>query len=182
MAWLVPAGSPALKVRPMTITNRFLITVCVLFSLNASVLAQTTVTEPRTARVDKMHERLLERHRQHLSMLKTKLNLQAGQDALWDAYVHSMKPPAKSMLQPDRATLDKLTTPERVDRMQAFMTERDALMRQHGEATKAFYASLTADQQKVFDTETTRFMNARMHQAQPLGMHPGMYPAHGWMH
>ena len=54
----------------------------------------------------------------------------------------------------------KLTTPERIDKMQAHKAERDADMSQRAEATKAFYAQLSAEQKKVFDTETARHMHA----------------------
>ena len=55
---------------------------------------------------------------------------------------------------PDMA---KLTTPERIDKMKELraqhLGEMTAAMDKRGEATKAFYAVLTPDQQKVFDTQ-----------------------------
>jgi hypothetical protein len=44
-----------------------------------------------------------------------------------------------------------MTTPERLDRMQAMKAQRDAHMQQRAEATKAFYATLNAEQKLVFD-------------------------------
>ena len=53
--------------------------------------------------------------------------------------------------------MDKLTTPQRIDKMRELrsqrMTAMTALMDKRGEATKAFYAALSPDQQKVFDAE-----------------------------
>jgi hypothetical protein len=50
-----------------------------------------------------------------------------------------------------------LTTPERIDRMIAMRAQRNAEMDKRFEATKTFYATLTADQKKVFDAESLRF-------------------------
>jgi hypothetical protein len=44
--------------------------------------------------------------------------------------------------------------------MQAMKAQRDAHMQQRAEATKAFYATLNADQKQVFDQETARMMKA----------------------
>ena len=56
-----------------------------------------------------------------------------------------------------RAEFDKLTTPERIDKMKAMRTERmaemNAQMDKRGDATKAFYAALSSEQQKTFDAE-----------------------------
>jgi hypothetical protein len=50
--------------------------------------------------------------------------------------------------------LPKLTSPQRVDlSIAAAQADLDTL-RAHGAALKAFYATLTPDQQKTFDRET----------------------------
>jgi protein CpxP len=74
-----------------------------------------------------------------------------------------MQPPAQmgQRLTPEqRAEMDKLTTPERIDKMQALHTERmnehAAMMKKHGDATKAFYAVLSPEQKKTFDAEHVR--------------------------
>src|SRR5450830_77980 len=76
-------------------------------------------------------------------------------------FTAAMKPPATMMAnRPDYAELIKLPTPERIDKMKALHTQRmadmTAAMEQRGEATKAFYAVLTPEQQKVFDASITR--------------------------
>mgnify|MGYP000387936472 CR=1 FL=1 len=58
----------------------------------------------------------------------------------------------------DRAAMAKLSTPERIDQMQALHAQRDAEMKKRGDATKTFYAGLNAEQKKTFDAETARFM------------------------
>ena len=60
----------------------------------------------------------------------------------------------------DRAEFAKLTTPERLERMQTRQAERSARFAKRAEATKTFYAALTPEQQKTFDAET---VHAGMH-------------------
>lgn len=157
----------------MKIVHRLLITAGLLSSLSGTVLAQAApmAEGQRPARMEKMHERMTERHNKHLNELKAKLQLQAGQDTAWAAFAQAMQPPAKPWPHPDHATLEKLTTPERIDQMQAFKAQRDERMQKRADATKAFYASLNADQKKTFDTETARFMHAHMAQGMKQG-HP----------
>ena len=94
---------------------------------------------------------------QRAEAFKRKLQLTPEQEPAWNSFLQSMKPDAdarKARL--DWQGMDQLTTPERIDRMQAMQTERQAAMRQRGDATKAFYAQLTPEQQKTFDTATLR--------------------------
>jgi len=55
---------------------------------------------------------------------------------------------------PDPAEMAKLSTPERIDKMKSLRAEHQAEADKRAEATKAFYAVLTADQKKVFDSFT----------------------------
>lgn len=94
--------------------------------------------------------------------LKTKLKITAEQEGAWTSFTTAMKPPARldHHKRPDRAEWDKLTTPERIDKMRVLRTqhmgERTAAMDQRADATKAFYAALNTDQKKVFDAEFAR--------------------------
>ena len=93
--------------------------------------------------------------------LKARLKLTAAQEGAWTTYTAAMKPPAELMAKrPDRAELDKLSTPERIDKMKALRTQHmndmSAAMDKRGDATKALYATLTPEQQKVFDTSAMR--------------------------
>ena len=89
-----------------------------------------------------------------LGALKQKLQLSGAQEASWNSYVEALKPTPRQ--RPDRAEFAKLSTPERIDRMRALRTARMAEMDKRGDATKTFYAALSADQKKVFDDETAR--------------------------
>ena len=94
--------------------------------------------------------------------LKAKLKITPAQEGAWTAFTASMQPPARMMggerpMTAQRAELDKLTTPERIDKMKALRTERmtemHAEMDKRGDAVKAFYAVLSLEQQKTFDAE-----------------------------
>lgn len=96
--------------------------------------------------------------------MKAKLKITPAQEGAWTAFTTAMQPPAGMMGQrpgaEQRAEMDKLTTPERIDKMRALrtqrMTEMNAEMDQRGAATKTFYAALSAEQQKTFDAEHKR--------------------------
>ncbi|MGB3071029.1 MAG: Spy/CpxP family protein refolding chaperone [Ottowia sp.] len=106
---------------------------------------------------EQFRQRMAEHHAKRMNELKAKLQLTPPQENAWNTYTAAMQPPARDGHQRmDREAFGKLTTPERIDRMQAMQAERQTAMRQRGEATKAFYAQLTPEQQKTFDSETLR--------------------------
>lgn len=154
-----------------------------LSGLSNVALAQTAPeaknNSPRAERMDKMHAQMGERHAKHLAELKGKLKLEAGQESAWNVFEQSMQPPAKPMAHPDRAAMEKMTTPERIDQMQAHKAQRDAQMQKHADATKTFYAALNATQKKVFDTETARVMRGGMGAGMGADMPGGMRRGEG---
>ena len=103
----------------------------------------------------KMQERMQQHMAQRQAQLKQKLQITPAQESAWTAYVAAMQPPA-NMQRIDRAEFARLTTPERIDRMRALRAGHHAEMDKRGEATKTFYAALTAEQKKVFDAENLR--------------------------
>ena len=88
--------------------------------------------------------------------LKAKLALTPAQESAWSSFTAASQPPARTANtpRPDRAELAKLTTPERLDRMQARHAERSAMLAKRADATRSFYAVLTPAQQKTFDAES----------------------------
>jgi len=108
----------------------------------------------------KHFERMQERRTKHLAELKTKLKLNASQEGAWTTFTAATQPPARPAQRADRAAaraeFEKLTTPQRLERMQARQAERSARFAQRAEATKTFYAVLTPEQQKTFDAESMR--------------------------
>jgi hypothetical protein len=151
-----------------------LIATAMMAGLTGLALAQNTSAPADNARVghmEKMREHKAERHTQHLAELKSKLNLQATQEPAWNSFTQSMQHPAQ-MVRPERASFEKMTTPERLDMMQAMKVQRDAHMQQRADATKAFYATLSADQKQVFDQETARMMKGSgLHATKHQGGH-----------
>jgi Spy/CpxP family protein refolding chaperone len=116
--------------------------------------------------------KMAQMHAKHLSELKAKLKITASQESAWNTFVESMKPPADMMGQrPDPTEMDKLSTPERIDKMRALHKERmaamEAAMDKRGDATKTFYATLSPEQKKLFDEEFAR-MGRRGEHAHPM--------------
>ncbi|MDO9467806.1 MAG: Spy/CpxP family protein refolding chaperone [Thiobacillus sp.] len=93
---------------------------------------------------------------ERMSALKDKLQLAPAQEAAWNAFVGAGQSGIKRAggdRKAMHAEFASLSTPERLDRMQAMSETRRALMAERAEAIKAFYTQLTPAQQKVFDAE-----------------------------
>lgn len=105
------------------------------------------------------HARQQERMKEHMAKraadLKAKLKLSAEQESNWNAFLAAMKPPARASM-PKREDLAKLSTPERLDKMNELRKQRDAAFEQRDAATRTFYSALNAEQKKVFDESTAR--------------------------
>lgn len=93
---------------------------------------------------------------QQLSQLHDALRLSPQQEPAWRAYAASLAPdPAMEARRRSAAEMmPKLTTPRRVDLINAEMAQDMASMRRQGEAVKAFYAQLSPQQQSTFDRIT----------------------------
>ncbi len=148
-----------------TIKQRFLIASTVALLAGASMTAMARGGDncdgPRGdmsgPRAEKMQQRMSDMHAKRQTELKAKLKLSAEQEASWSAFNQATQPPKMDPKnRPDPAEMAKLTTPERIEKMQAMKAQRDAHMNQMADATKAFYATLTAEQKKVFDDETAK--------------------------
>ncbi len=102
------------------------------------------------------------------AVLKAQLKLTPAQEGAWTAFTDAMKPAAAMtpMQRPDPVEMAKLTTPERIDKMKALRDERmktmTAAMDKRAEATKTFYATLTPEQQKVFDAASMQGRHGAM--------------------
>lgn len=149
---------------------KHLLVAGLLAALGLSAVAQTSPTAPAAgpgstmsregpghgdpAKAQERAAHMQERIATRLAALKEKLKLSPAQELAWTTYTAALKP--IRFERPDRAEFAKLTTPERIDRMRARRAERISEMDKRGEATKAFYATLSPEQKKVFDTETLR--------------------------
>jgi protein CpxP len=91
-----------------------------------------------------------------LSSLHDALHLTAAQEDGWRAYRAAITPDPSADARRRSAAMmmSTLTTPRRIDLINAEMEEDFAAMRHQGQAVKAFYATLTPDQQRTFDRQT----------------------------
>ena len=178
----------------MKLSSKHLILTTLMATCGFAAIAQnTTPTAPAAGAQPQMHdrmhrgdhsgmrERMFGNHQERMAKrqaeLKTKLKITPAQEGAWTTFTAAMKPPAGGMMgmrhDPKvKADMDKLTTPERIDKMQAMRAERmktmSAEMDKRGAATKAFYAVLSSEQKAVFDAITPHG-----------GRHGGMGGDHG---
>jgi hypothetical protein len=84
------------------------------------------------------------------------LHLTPTQEPAWRAYQSALAadPSARARQQATQMLLPTLSTPRRIDLINAQMEADMAAMRRQGEAVKAFYATLTPLQQRSFDAMT----------------------------
>jgi hypothetical protein len=162
-----------------------------LTAAGASAMAQTAPVTPVPApaamsKADGHHGERMGSHdpaqmqammaQRHADM-KATLKITPAQDGAWTAFTAAMQPPVHGArpTAEQRAEMDKLTTPERIDKMHAMRTQRmaemNAAMDKRGAATKTFYAALSAEQQKTFDAEHKK-----------SGLHGGRSQHGGGMH
>lgn len=155
----------------MKTLHRHLLTAGLLAGLGLAAVAQTQPpptpaagNAPHMTQGERGHRatpeqrraRMEQRMAKRLGDLKQKLQISPAQEAAWAAWTGAMKPTA--FQRPDRAEFERLATPERIERMRALRTARNAEMDKRFDATKTFYGTLTADQKKVFDADGMRFM------------------------
>jgi hypothetical protein len=107
------------------------------------------------ARMEQHRARMQERMAARTNALKQKLQITSGQEGAWTSWTSAMKPVHKQ--RPDRAEFERLSTPERIDRMRAMRAARAVEADKRGDATKSLYAALSPEQKRVFDTESLRF-------------------------
>jgi periplasmic protein CpxP/Spy len=159
----------------MKLSSKHLLLTTLMATCGFAAFAQTATPAPAGAQTqmqDKMHrgdhsslrERMFGNHQERVAKrqaeLKAKLKITPAQESAWTTFTAAMQPPAGGMMgmrhDPKvKAEMEKLTTPERIDKMQAMRAERmktmGAEMEKRGAATKAFYAVLSTEQKAVFD-------------------------------
>jgi periplasmic protein CpxP/Spy len=123
------------------------------FAMTAGAPAGKEGCEARHGQKD--HAKWEERRASHLSELKDKLKLSPAQEAAWNTFTRTHQPGMRQGVdrQAMRAEFEKLSTPQRLDKMLALSDVRRARMVERAQATKAFYAQLSPEQQGVFDAE-----------------------------
>lgn len=113
----------------------------------------------------KMAEKMKAGMAKHQKELHDKLKLTAAQEPAWKTFTDAIAPgdmPAR----PDRAAMEKLSAPERMEKMLTLSKERQGKMEGHLAALKTFYATLTPEQKKVLDTTYGRMQDHRMQRSE----------------
>lgn len=97
-----------------------------------------------------------ERGAQHLAQLKAGLALEPQQESAWQSFAATLGAEhVRPDIRPDE--MAKLSTPERLDKLQAMRKQREARMDQIADATRDFYKQLKPEQQAKFDESSRRF-------------------------
>ena len=97
-----------------------------------------------------------DRMKQHQQRLHDALKLNPEQEKAWEKFQAS-HPFAAGGQRPNRAEnraeMEKLTAPERAEKMLEWQKKHQESMTQHVAALRAFYDQLTPEQKKVFDEQ-----------------------------
>ncbi len=91
-----------------------------------------------------------ERIARRQAVLHDKLKLTGNQEAAWKTYIAAATPPAPSA-RPERGEWEKMSAPERMEKMMTMMKAREGHMATHLAAMKTFYATLSPLQQQIFN-------------------------------
>ena len=145
-------------------------------------------------RQEQRMERWQQRRAERMAAFKAQLQLTPAQESAWTDFTAAMQPGQRHARLDPREGMENLTAPERIDRMRALRIQRAAEADRRGEAVKAFYAALSAPQQKTFDARMVQ-MQKRMHRGGQGGPGakgqrgdngeaggPGSYGSHGAKH
>jgi len=118
--------------------------------LAAGAQAQPAPAQPQRGMMGHDPAEMAARHAEHLRAV---LQLRPDQEPALKALIAAMAPPAdmRERMQERREEMAGLTTPQRLDRMQARMAEHQAAFARRADAIRRFYAQLTPAQQKSFD-------------------------------
>jgi hypothetical protein len=91
-----------------------------------------------------------------LTALHDALHLTPAQESAWTTYQALITPPAQAAARHRAAAMlfPTLSAPRRIDLVEAEMQQDLADVHRQAQALKTFYAVLTPDQQRIFDTMT----------------------------
>ena len=108
--------------------------------------------EQRAAKIAERKAKRVERMAQRQAKLHDALRLTSAQEGAWRDYQAAIKPePRGERKRMDRDAYKAMSAPQRMEMRIAMQKERTARMESRLNATKAFYAQLTAEQRKTFD-------------------------------
>jgi len=88
-----------------------------------------------------------------MSDLRKKLKLDAKQEQAWTDYENVLSANMKATQERRQTDLSSMSAPERLERAQQLMRERDERMTVQLKTMNDFYSTLTPEQQQIFDAE-----------------------------
>ena len=141
-----------------------------LISLGASALPAMAEEAPQhkyaATKFDpvKMQERMDE----HAKRMHDALKITPAQEGAWQTYLSAMKANMPQRGQFDHAAMKDMPAPQRMEKHIEMAKAHIARMESALAATKTFYATLTPEQQKVFDEKASHFGH---HQRQGMMQH-----------
>lgn len=136
--------------------RRIILVFCVTTAVGASAMGgQAHAAEAVNAELIRLHD---------------DLKLTDSQDAAWRRYATAIAPDPQALARrrATEALLPTVPTPRRIALIEASMAQDTADFRRQGAAVSAFYATLTPDQQRVFDEDTL----PRTNDTRPEASHP----------
>lgn len=101
----------------------------------------------------KMQERMDE----HAKRMHDALKITPAQEGAWQAYMSAMKSAMPQRGQFDHAAMKDMPAPQRMEKRIEMAKAHIARMESALAATRTFYATLTPEQQKVFDEKSSHF-------------------------
>lgn len=116
-----------------------------------------------------MHQQhMQERFMRRMESFKRILQLTPQQEGAWSTWAAAMRPAARQPHNPEEFA--RMTTPQRIDALKQLRAQRIAEQDRRGDATKSFYAQLTAPQQKAFDEVSMKFLARGGHRSGSMHM------------
>lgn len=122
------------------------------------------------AMAEKMQKRMQERMEKHRAMMHDQLKITADQEGAWKVFVESTAQHMQKMMGERRAhqANETLSAPAILEKQLERSKEHMIVMQKQLDALKTFYAVLTPEQQKTFDT-----IHKRMHHRAKMMRHMG---------
>lgn len=144
----------------------FIVAAALSTSVHAAPPAPDQGAPDRAGMPGMQHERhgadFKERIARRQATLHDKLKLTGNQEAAWKTYIAAATPPAPPA-RPERGQWEKMSAPERMEKMMAMMKEREGHMATHLAAMKTFYATLSPLQQQIFNDNVGGRMGGHRH-------------------
>ena len=143
----------------MNTLNNYALAVAMTAAIGTSAIAADAGDKPAGAgNHTGWYKMTPEKKREHMqrrqAALHDQLKLTPAQEPAWKTYVAGVTPTDREKRWSDRAAMERMSAPERLEKHIAMNKERDARMVSRLSALKTFYAVLTPEQQQVFNNQT----------------------------